>query len=336
MANSFSQRLKDFIKNDLWIVILDILAVNLSYLLALYIRFFVNGEFRVSVGYYVDYFWRIAPVYTVLAIAAFALFKLYGGMWRFAGLNDMNRIITANVATVVLQVGVSILSLAILPNAQANRMPFSYYVIGAVIQFIFVVLIRFSHKILLAEKTKIANRKIETVPVLVVGSNELGRKVVHHLEDNTVFRAVAIVGKDSGRMMDGIPVINMEAIEKTVTEKGIKAVFIAEKELTKEQRDQIRHAAKDMEINDFTGYMSNQTGFLPLTNLLEVMDMPVHVNVDGEERTFNSAEECLSSLPGEYDITRVQASKLFLKKREEAKSWIAEYRNQTGQEVSFF
>ena len=262
MANTFSQRLKDFIKNDLWIVILDILAVNLSYLLALYIRFFVNGEFRVSVGYYVDYFWRIAPVYTVLAIAAFALFKLYGGMWRYAGLNDMNRIITANLVTVVLQVAASISVLALLPESQASRMPFSYYVIGAVIQFIFVVLIRFSHKILLAEKTKIASRKVETVPVLVVGSNELGRKIVHHLEDNTVFRAVAIVGKDSGRMMDGVPVISTDEIEKTVSEKGIKAVFIAEKELTKEQRDQIRHAAKDIEINDFTGYMSNQTGFI--------------------------------------------------------------------------
>ena len=33
--------------------------------------------------------------------------------------------------------------------------------------------------------------------------------------------------------------------------------------------------------------------FLPLTNLLEVMDMPVHVNINGEERTFTSAEECL-------------------------------------------
>lgn len=336
MANIFSQRLKDFIKNDLWIVILDILAVNLSYLLALYIRFFVNGVFRVSVGYYVEYFWRIAPLYTILAISVFALFKLYGGMWRFAGLNDMNRIITANLVTVVLQVAASIAVLAILPDAQANRMPFSYYVIGAVIQFIFVVLIRFSHKILLVEKTKIASRKVETVPVLVVGSNELGRKVVHHLEDNTVFRTVAIVGKDSGRMMDGVPVISMDAIEKTVSEKRIKAVFIAEKGLTKEQRDQIRHAAKDIEINDFTGYMSNQTGFLPLTNLLEVMDMPVHVNINGEERTFTSAEECLSSLPGEYDITRVQASKLFLKKREEDKSWMQEYRNQTGQEVSFF
>lgn len=336
MSRSFTERLKDFIKNDLWIVILDILAVNLSYLLALYIRFFVNGKFHESAGYYVEYFWRVAPVYTVLAIAIFALFKLYSGMWRYAGLNDVNRIILANAATVVLQVGVSIIILKLLPGAQTNRMPYSYYVIGAVIQFMFVILLRFSHKILLAEKAKIANSKIEIVPALVVGSNELGRKIVHHLEDNTVFRAVAIVGKDSGRMMDGVPIIGFDAIEKILIEKGIKAVFIADKELTKDQRDQIRQAAKDIEINDFTGYMSNQTGFLPLTNLLEVMDMPVQVNVEGEEHTFTSAEECLTSLPGEYDITRVQASKLFLKKREEDKSWMQDYRNQTGQDVSFF
>ena len=134
--------------------------------------------------------------------------------------------------------------------------------IGAVLQFILVLLIRFSHKILLAEKTKIASRKIETIPVLVVGSNELGRKIIHHLEDNTVFRAVAIVGKDSGRMMDGIPVVSLDAIEKTIIDKSIKSVFVADKDLSKEQRDQIKAVAKDLEINDFTGYMSNQTGFV--------------------------------------------------------------------------
>ena len=336
MANTFSKRLKDFIKNDLWLVFLDILAVNAAYFIALYIRFFVNGVFRESVRFYLDYFWQFAPIYTILAIGTFSLFKLYGGMWRFAGLNDMNRIIMSNVVTLVMQVVGSMLFLALLPEAHANHMPFSYYVIGGVLQFILIVIIRFSNRILLAEKTKIASRKIDTVPVLVVGSNELGRKIIHHLEDNTVFRAVAIVGKDSGRMMDGIPVISMDAIEKTITDRSIKSVFVADKELSKQQRDRLKVATKDLEINDFTGYMSNQTGFLPLTNLLEVMDMPILVNVDRKEQIFASAEECLSNLPGEYDITRVQATKIFLKKREEDKSWMAEYRNQTGQDVSFF
>ena len=41
-------------------------------------------------------------------------------------------------------------------------------------------------------------------------------------------------------------------------------------------------------------------------------------------------------LPGEYDITHLQASKLYLKKREEDKSWMKVYEEQTGHEVSYF
>ena len=39
---------KKVILKDLWIIVLDIIAVNLSYYLALLIRFFVNGKFRPS------------------------------------------------------------------------------------------------------------------------------------------------------------------------------------------------------------------------------------------------------------------------------------------------
>lgn len=129
-------------------------------------------------------------------------------------------------------------------------------------QFIFIVLIRFSHKFMNIEKAKIASRKVDTVPALVVGNNELGRKLIHHLENNTVFRAIAVAGKNSGRMVDGIPIISIDAAEKYKSQKNIKSVFIADKELRKEQREQIKKAAKDIEINGFTGYMSNQTGFI--------------------------------------------------------------------------
>ena len=55
--------------------------------------------------YYLTAFWQFAPFYTVLAIAVFAAFRLYGGMWRYAGINDMNRIILANLCTSVVQIG---------------------------------------------------------------------------------------------------------------------------------------------------------------------------------------------------------------------------------------
>ena len=80
----------DAVRKDLWIVVLDIIAVNASYLLALLIRFFVNGAFRpIVTNSYLPAFWQFAPFYTVACIVIFIAFRLYGGMWTYAGLNDM-------------------------------------------------------------------------------------------------------------------------------------------------------------------------------------------------------------------------------------------------------
>ena len=329
-------RVFKFLKTKGFILLLDIIAVNLAYIVALLLRFFVHGEFKVSVSY-LDYFWKIAPFYTVAAIAVFFLFRLYGGLTQYAGLNDLNRIMKAHVVTTILHVIISIIVLALIPKEHnIYRMPFSYYVIGGVLQFIYVTLIRFSRKIFMIEKAKIDSKRASNVPALIIGSGDLGQKVLHHLDNNTFYNPVAVAGKDSGWMMDGVPVISMDEIENQIKEKEIKAVFIADKDLSKEQRDHIKQVSEGLEIDDFTGYMSNQSGFLPLTNLLDVMDMPIVVDVDGKEQSFSSAEECLSTLPGEYDVVKVQATKLILKKREEDTSWMKVYQEQTGREVSYF
>ncbi len=329
-------RILTFLKTKGFILLLDIIAVNLAYLLALHIRFFVNGHFVGRQGIYLELFWRIAPFYTIAAIPVFFLFRLYGGLQQYAGLNDLNRIIKANVVTLIIQIIISLIVLALKPMQDIHRMPFSYYVIGAVLQFIYMALIRFSKKIFMVEKAKIDSKKSNKIPALIIGSGDLGQKVLHHLESNTLYRPVAIAGKDSGWMMDGVPVVSMDEIEEQIKEKEIQAVFIADKDLNKEQRDHIRQIAEGLEMDDFTGYMSNQVGFLPLTNLLEVIDMPIVVEVDGNEQKFDSAEECLSTLPGEYDVIKVQATKLVLKKREEDTSWMKVYQEQTGREVSYF
>ncbi len=329
-------RILKFIRTKGIILLLDIVAVNLAYIVALLLRFFVHGEFKVSVSY-MDYFWKIAPFYTVAAIVVFFLFRLYGGLQQYAGLNDLNRIIKAHIVTTILHVIISIIVLAVIPKEQnIYRMPFSYYVIGAVLQFIYVTIIRFWRRIFMIEKAKIDRKRISNVPAMIIGSGDLGQKVLHHLENNTFYKPVAIAGKDSGWMMDGVPVISMEEIEAQIKEKEIQAVFIADKELSREERDHIKAVSEGLEMDDFTGYMSNQVGFLPLTNLLDVMDMPIVVDVNGKEQQFNSAEECLSTLPGEYDVIKVQATKLVLKKREEDTSWMKVYQEQTGHEVSYF
>ena len=331
-------RIFNFLRRNLWVILLDILAVNVSYFAAIYLRFFVAGEMDLRGVVYPARFWMITPFYTAAALVTFYLFRLYSGKWQYAAINDVNRIIFASLVTAVLQVVISLLVLAILPQSgrHVSRMPVSYYLLGAAFQLILVFLIRFSHKFIRQEIEKIAKSRSDTIPALVIGSGDLGMKVVRHLESSTMFRTAVIAGEDAGQMLDGIPVVPVDTVEAEIQAKGIRAVFIADKTLTKEDRERIRKAAEGLEVNDFTGYMSNLSGFLPLTNLLEVMETPITVEVEGKTQTFSSAEECLAALPGEYDVVKVKASSVVLKKRRQDDSWMKVYQEQTGREVSYF
>ena len=326
-------KIKKFLKYNAWLIVLDIVAFNAAYYLALCIRFYVHSQFSSGIGVYLDYYYKFTLYYTVIGLIVFALFRLYDGIWNYAGLNDMNRIIAANAVTALLQILGTRLFI--------GRMPTSYYLIGAFLQLFITGLTRFSRRFIYMEKQQIVKRKAKTIPAMVIGDSALGRKVVHHLEDNTVYRAVVIGGRNAGMLMDGIPVVTLDSIEKEIQTRGIKAIFIADKELTKEERQKIYQIVSNLKdgglvLDDFTGYLSNQTGFLPLTNLLEVMEMPITVEVDGQAKQFASAEECLATLPGEYDVLKVKASRLVLKPREQDTSWMETYQEQTGEEVSFF
>ena len=322
----------DTIAKDLWIVLLDILAVNISYFLALLIRFYVNFEFRPTVTYYLTDFYKFAPFYTVVSIIIFVLFKLYGGMWRYAGINDMNRIIGANVCTIVVQIVGTALFI--------RRMPITYYVIGAILQFFFVVLIRFGYRLLLVEKNKIADRKTTTVPAVIIGAGETARKTIRHLEENTAFRPAVIVDeKEAGKSLDGIPVT---ADLNNALNKG-RAVFIANPKLSDEKRAEIKQLAadKELELQDYTGYLSNLGGRVPLTAILELTRGPVSILLDGEEKKYESGEDALKALTGRYEVTGLEETRIELKKPSETayigyEAWAREHEEKTGEEVSFF
>ena len=319
------------VRKDLWIVVLDMISVNVSYLLALLIRFFVNGSFRpIVTNTYLPAFWQFAPFYTVLCIAIFIAFGLYGGMWIYAGLNDMNRIIGANACTLVVQIVGTCLFV--------HRMPISYYVIGAMLQFLFVVTSRFGYRILLVEKRKISNRKTATIPTAVIGAGETARRAVHILE-GTPFRVTAIVDEASaGKYLDGVPVV------KEMNPKAVKAVFIADPKMTAEQKKAIREAcaAADIEFQDYTGFFINLGGRIPVSSLLELAKGPVTLVIDGKEQAFDSGEAAVASLTQRYDVRNIEDAKITLEQPSAStagagyEAWEEEHREKTGEDISFF
>ena len=299
------KRIKDFFRTNTWIMLMDIIAVNGAYLLALLIRFYVHFKFTSGVGDFREYYLQFTPYYTVLCIITFAICGLYDGMWRYAGLDDMNRIIVANVITAVIQVAGTRLFV--------NRMPTSYYLIGGFLQFLLIAVIRFSYRFLQVRKRRGDKLKTWTIPAMVIGSGDTGRGFIRYLEDRSPFQVVVIVGEDSGKTMDGIPIVDFGSIPTQIKYQGIQTVFIADDSLTREKKDEIRQAAKGVELRDYLEYLSDLPGCMPLNALMGIVDGPVTVTVDGVERDFSTLQECVSVLSDRYEVKRISGAKIELR-----------------------
>lgn len=299
------KKIVDAIAKDLWVVLLDIVAVNASYYLALLIRFYVNFQLRpVAVDRYLPAWIGFTPWYTIISILVFIAFRLYGGIWRYAGIHDMNRIITANVVTTIIHILGTVLFF--------TRMPITYYVIGGLLQFFLTVIIRFSYRALLVEKKRL-NRRGKT-NVLVVGSGENGRRVLKNLEDTDSYKPIRVYGSGSGAI-DGIPVSD------TLDLTDIDAVFIADPLLSTAEREKIRQSCGDkIEFHDYTGYFSNLGGRLPLTELLSTIHGPLSIEVDGEKSEYGDGASALREIREHYDVKEIMGPQITIRLEKKEKS----------------
>ena len=292
------ERIKNALKRDIWILLLDIVAVNLAYYLALAFRVAVNNMGGIfgspsDVPVYFSAFYRIAPIYTVLCIVVFFLFKLYGGVWRFAGINDMYRILASWVVTTLIQILVSYFMMKAI-GFITSRMPATYYMLGCMLQLLFVTAIRFGPKTIADEKRRRAKKADKA---LVVGAGELGQQTVKMLQSGLNYEVSAIVDTENehvGLMIDGTPVYGLESLEALTENNAIKCVFLAEPYLNTKNKGRIAACCKAK-------------------------------NVELKERMFDSTSKNEPVSEQQFKaVTYVD------------KEWAEEYKKQFGEEPSFF
>lgn len=128
MLKKRSEKIKyvGLIKDDILIVLLDMIAIYAAYFLALMLCFFGGGHFNETLSELPYQYSRFAPYSTVICMIVFYIFRLYGGMWRYAGRNDISRVIGG--ATVVTSVFPITGTLHFL-----RRMPVAFYSIGMIL-----------------------------------------------------------------------------------------------------------------------------------------------------------------------------------------------------------
>ena len=241
-----TEKILRFIKEDLWIVILDILSVNASYFVALIFRLSLQENFQEDIQAYLPPFFTFAPLYTVFCIVMFFIFRLYGGLWRYASIYDMSRIVLANIVTAVFHVAGTLLFV--------YRMPISYYITGAMFQYLLISIVRFAYRLFVIERRKLSSKQADA---LIIGEGEEACSVHKILDSGITYRPVAFVNHSGkGRIMDGLPLY--ETIEEAIGQGEVACAFIADTSLDAEDKKKIRDVCKrnNIEVKDYTNFFS--------------------------------------------------------------------------------
>ena len=274
----------------------------MAHLLALLLRYYVHRTFFSSARKFLEAYIGFAPFFTAICLVIFFVFGLYDGMWRHAGINDMNRIILANCVTAAVNVlGTKLFYV---------DMPKSYYIVGGLLQFIMIAGIRFAGRAFQGMRERSAKMKSWSVPAMVVGTGDCAREFMRYLQDRTVFDVVTVVGRDSGSMMNGIPVVDYRSFPAWIETNDVKAVFLADEQMTEQEKAAIREAAGDVQVRDYIGYLTDTSAPIRLDALLSVSEGPVTIIRDGAERKFGSADECRAAMGDRLEVKRVRGASI--------------------------
>ena len=240
----------------LGLMLYDSLALSFSYLIALWLRY--DLRYSTIDTIYIERWKAFLPFYILGSLAVFWFLKLYKSIWRFASYSELLRVSMATVICSVFHIiGIT---------AFWGRMPISYYVIGAILQYLAVLGIRFSYRFILLLR-KVNNKKSHH-RIMVIGAGAAGQMLIRDIQrSGEVDGAVVCIIDDNknkwGRLIDNIPVVGgresiLEAVEKFAVDK----IFLAIPSATVSQRRDILQICNETtcELKNLPGMYQLVTG----------------------------------------------------------------------------
>lgn len=215
-------------------------------------------------------------------------FHLYKSIWKFASYIELKRILCASVLLAIIHTaGITLIF---------RRMPISYYVIGAGIQFLLITYIRFSYRFVLLERSKrsMLQQKLNSSRVMPIGAGEAGRMVFRDmLTSNELNEHVCCIIDDDkeklGRYLEGIPVVGgREEILLNVNKFKIDKIYLTMPGASAEDRRDILNICKETscQLKSLPGITEIVTGIVKVDSMRDVVvegllgREPVNVNMD--------------------------------------------------------
>lgn len=216
------------------LAVYDIMAVNVSYFLALLFRF--DGFFSQIPDYYIRAYVKFIPIYTILCLVIFYASKMYQSVWQYASFNELAHTCIGSTVASLMHI--------LLITVIYYRMPISYYLWGSCFQMILLVAARFSYRFLLLEIRRVRSSD-GSHNVMVIGAGGAGQTIIRSIVRNRLSgdKVVCIIDDNPNkwnRYIDGIPIVGgRDDIMYFVEKYDIDKIYIAIPSASKENKRDI-------------------------------------------------------------------------------------------------
>lgn len=237
----------------------DIVIITASLYLSFYLRF----DFALTDAYY-SLFLRALPLFIIIKLGAFALFRMYKITWRYVGLNDLYNIIGALIASesllmVLILIPLPSFLISNLPNFliigdSSPVFPRSIFLIDWIISVILLSGLRISKRVFLEIiiKKKFRHQGKNTI---IIGAGNTGEMILRDMsrQDFSLFYPVGMLDDDikkSGSYVHGIEVLgSTEELKRIVNKFSVEAIIIAIPSLNFKALRKIYEAAKELKVD---------------------------------------------------------------------------------------
>lgn len=213
-------------QKNLILVFFDVLILNLSYFLALFLRF--DLQFLDIPVHYLDSFTNFAIINTVLTIAIYSYFRMYKMILEYASYNELILITEGVIVSTIIHM--------ILINILFERMLISYFIFGFLAQYTGTVALRFSKKMIIQNKYNKIKKNRNFKRAIIIGAGSAGQTIKEDInksnrEKNTQIRVINFIDDDAnkkGKYIDNTEILGgREIISKIVQEKDIDIILVA-------------------------------------------------------------------------------------------------------------
>lgn len=267
-----------------YLIIYDVIAVNFSYFFGLWLRF--DLHFSKIPQQYIDSYLKFAPFYTVFVLVVFYALHLYKSLWRFASFSELNRILASTVITTVFHtVGITLF---------VCRMPISYYMAGAAMQFALVTAVRFIYRYITLERTRRERYENSLHNVMVIGAGAAGQVILKELKSSAevVSKPCCVIDDNPNkwnRFIEGVPIVGgRDSIMEAVKKYKIDQILVAMPTASPKDKRDILNICKEThcELKSLPGIFQLTNGEVLLSRMkaVAVEDLlgrdPIKVNME--------------------------------------------------------